>query len=745
MKMRAIRGGRGWALRLALLFLAGMLPARGHAQTSPFLPDPVFDKLVNELSGDRAFEEVRRLTHYHRTAGSRDFFAAAEHIRQAAAMRGLDDVRLVRQKWDGQGWSCRSGTAWLLGARPTKLADYAEVAVSIADRSRTTHVTADLVDVGSGEGDADYEGREVKGRIVLASGGVATVMREAVWKRGALGIVSSMTQRAEAFDAPDQVAWAHAPFEAKDVAGVADGTPGTFAVMVSPRRGRWLARQAAAAGAPLRVKVDIEADFAEKPEQAFVEGWIRGTEVKDQQVVLTAHIQEEMTSANDDGSGCASLLEIGRALAALVGRGELPRPRRDIRFLWVNEFASQEQLFREDPREPRRMLLAINQDMVAARQSWGGRVQYASRLPWSLPHPLEDVMESVLGMVRDGNTSLLTTRGTSLPAPFTREVVAVKGSREPFHARMVPYFDFTDHHAFTPARIGVPATSLTNWPDDYIHSTGDDLENVDATQLERNALVVAGVALYFAGLRDEDVPALAAYSAARGRARIAADVATAVAHLAAAPPGERAAAWAAARNLVRQTYGKEARSLASLDRLGARGRTGEVVARATRGLEEGLTRELDALERSYAALTGEAPPRLEPTAEQREMAAKVFVPVKDIGTFAAAEEKVDRAAGSLHKMMRFEALNFADGRRSAWEVYEAVAAEALSAGSWYFGEVTPAAVLETLEAAAKAGGFKLEGDNGGTMSRRSPAPPAQLSSALSRPSKLPPPPEPAVK
>jgi len=27
------------------------------------------------------------------------------------------------------------------------------------------------------------------------------------------------------------------------------------------------------------------------------------------------------------------------------------------------------------------MLLAINQDMVAARQSWGGRVQYASRLP----------------------------------------------------------------------------------------------------------------------------------------------------------------------------------------------------------------------------------------------------------------------------------------------------------------------------------------------------------------------------
>jgi len=51
------------------------------------------------------------------------------------------------------------------------------------------------------------------------------------------------------------------------------------------------------------------------------------------------------------------------------------------------------------------------------------------------------------------------------------------------------------------APIGVPGTSLTNWPDEFIHSTGDDLEQIDATQLERNAVVVAGVALYFAGLR----------------------------------------------------------------------------------------------------------------------------------------------------------------------------------------------------------------------------------------------------
>ena len=679
--------------------------APAAAQTSPFFRDPLFRDVVNEISGDRAFEHVRQLTHYHRTGGSRDFFAAAEYIRQAAVAAGLEDVRLVRQKWDGQGWSCRLGEAWVLEPEPFKLAAYDEVAVSVADNSRTTHVTAELLDAGAGTTDADYAGKDVKGKIVLASGSATTAHAEAVWKRGALGVVSWQTNRPEHFDAPDQVAWGRIGHEAKDVAGVKDGTPGTFAIMISPRRARSLQKQLAASS-PVRLKVDIETSFEEPAAQAYVEGWIRGSAVPDQQVVLTAHIQEEMTSANDDGSGCASLLEIGRTIARLVKEGKVPRPRRDIRFWWVNEFSSQEQFFRENPSEPRRMLLNINQDMVGARQSLGGRVEYASRLPWSLPHALDDVMESVLGLVRDGNTSLLTTRGTRLPQPFTREITAVKGSREPYHARMVPYYDHTDHHAFTPAHIGVPGTSLTNWPDEFIHSTGDDLEQLDATQLERNAVVVAGVTLYFAGLGDEEAPALAAYVASRGLARVAADLATAVAHVAEAAPEARPAAFRLARNLVRQTYRREAGALASVRRLSPRGRAAEYVAQATAQLEEALPRDLRALERAWTALTGQGVPNLAPSSEEQRMAEQVFVPVADIGAAHDAMQKVKPTDG-LHAMMRFEVYNFADGRRSAWDVYEAVAAEALSAGEWYYGRVRPADVLDALEKAAAAGAFTV--------------------------------------
>ena len=65
-------------LKSLCLVLALTVPAAAFPQTSPFLPDARLRALVNEISGDRAYEHVRHLSHYHRTGGSRDFWKAAE-------------------------------------------------------------------------------------------------------------------------------------------------------------------------------------------------------------------------------------------------------------------------------------------------------------------------------------------------------------------------------------------------------------------------------------------------------------------------------------------------------------------------------------------------------------------------------------------------------------------------------------------------------------------------------------------
>jgi hypothetical protein len=191
------------------------------------------------------------------------------------------------------------------------------------------------------------------------------------------------------------------------------------------------------------------------------------------------------------------------------------------------------------------------------------------------------------------------------------------------------------------------------------------------------------------------------------------DTATAIAHVARATPAGRPAAWRESWNLLRQSVAKEQAAIASLRRLAGRGRAAEVLQSASRRVEALLGNELDALERAYGALTGQNLPNIELSAEERAMADKVYVPLADPAAFEDALERTrpargaPRARDALHPMLRFEALNFADGRRSAFEVYEAVAAEALSAGEWYYGKVTPAQVLAVLDAGTASGAFTL--------------------------------------
>ena len=200
-------------------------------------------------------------------------------------------------------------------------------------------------------------------------------------------------------------------------------------------------------------------------------------------------------------------------------------------------------------------------------------------------------------------------RQGSCPQPFTREVVAVKGSREPYHARMVPYYNSTDHHAFTPAHIGVPATSLTNWPDEFIHSTGDDIDQIDATQLERNAVVVSGVALYFANVGDADLPVLASYSAARGTSRLAADGATASCTSRGGRRVGRLPRGAQPHHRTRRN--KERGALASIARL-AGGKPSAavqaIVDEATATVGRAEASHLNRLDLAFAAATGTAKP-----------------------------------------------------------------------------------------------------------------------------------------
>src|SRR4028119_1628380 len=76
-----------------------------RAQTTPFLSDDEIRMLTNEISGDRAFEHIRWLTHWHRDSGMEGYFKAAEYVVKAAKEVGLEDVRFIEQTLPGVNYT----------------------------------------------------------------------------------------------------------------------------------------------------------------------------------------------------------------------------------------------------------------------------------------------------------------------------------------------------------------------------------------------------------------------------------------------------------------------------------------------------------------------------------------------------------------------------------------------------------------------------------------------------------------
>jgi peptidase M28-like protein len=736
---------------LAAMLAFGIL-ASAAAQTSPFVDEKTERLLVNELSGDRAFETLRITTQWHKPSASEGFFAVARHVMERAREAGLEDVKWIDQVASSTPWTGRSAEAWLVegdgpDAKETKLASVAEVGTSLADYSRPAKVTAEIVDVGSGESAADYSGKDVRGKIVLAYGSPVTVMEQAVWKRGGAGILAWSSTRLNALaDAPDQVAWQHVPEK--------DGPKGektTFAFVLSARDGKALSdrlrgeatRRIFATGGEtslpkLRARVVVDSVVASERKTAMVEGRLRGSDPTLPEIVLTAHLQESKFSANDDQSGVASILEIGRTLTRLVAEGRIPRPRRGIRFWWADEIYSEYRYFADHPGEVTKVLANLNQDMVGARQSTGGRVQHMTRTPWVRPSFLADVEESILEMVVAGNTGYLPAfQAQSIPpgVPFSKPIFSRLGTREPYHARAVPYFSNTDHMVFNDSWVGVPGTTLTNWPDEFIHSSADDVWQIDATQIERNAFIVAATALWLANAGEPEASRAASYVAGRALGRIGRDFTIGLARIASASP-PRDEDYRAAANLLATSLEKEIAAVRSVVALAPV--TEESLRPRVAALEQSA-REMQALLVStFQELSGgRAPGGSAGTVEQR-LAGRV--PKRGVSTLAewlelqekvrdkrTVEERAKREARDaatlapagrrkgaspapppaeepkLTSLMQFAAMNWIDGKRDAAEIARRVQAEALSAGTWYYGEVTPELVEKFFERQARDG------------------------------------------
>ncbi len=682
---------------LLLLSLFSLWPV-SWAQEIPFLPETEYRWLVNEISGDLAYEHIRYFTQYHRPrGGSPGLMEVARYVEAKAREYGLEDVRLIRQASDTVPWSNQYGELWLSSPVLKRLASTLQHPLHLSDYSRTAHLdSVEIVPVGEGEKAADYEGRQVEGKLVLAYGSTAAVMKAAVWERGAAGIITYPDPRApdypqNSLSRPDHIGWTSIPVESPD------GKPATFGFRLTARQGLELENLLRDKG-PVKARVDIESELGDEKWQVMVEAFIRGSEIDNQDIVLTAHLQEEKFSANDDASGCASVLEIGRALQKLIAAGHIQRPRRNLRLWWVTEISSQRQFFADHPETVSSLLATINQDMVGADQSQDlMRAQNMTRVPFSRFHFLNDVAERWMEFTIESNRSNLAVLQAGSESPYPRPIFSRLGSRHRYNGQIIPFHNNTDHMTFNEAPIGVPAITFTNWPDNFIHSSDDDLWNVDRTQLQRNAFTVGAIAYTIARAGASEFSTIASEVHGRGEERLAGDFRLGLNWLSQSPVH-----YHQARHQIDYALQRELRAAASLRTLADGPRAEARVSRIEAALLKTAERYRQALLDEYRTLAGSDPPDEELT--EVELVLRNLTPRLTGGPpeFLKKRRDIDSVEG-LHGLMAFEVLNFIDSRRNGLEIYRAVAAEARRAGPHYYGEVRPEAVQEYLQNAKKAG------------------------------------------
>jgi hypothetical protein len=487
---------------IVLLVALIVLPFTVFAQKPPLLPEDYVKALAQELSGETAKRNLESIVVNHRQRGSRGFHAAAELVAERARAYGLSDVSILQFPADGKifygsqrsrlPWDAESAELWELRKdgdawKPEiLLASYQDMPVSLAEDSESADVTADLVDVGNGAAESDYAGKDVHGKIVLAAAQPGAVQELAVEKFGAAGIISYAPNQPQAWRGEDEnlVRWGHLESFPKTK---------TFAFMLSLKTARAL-RERLAHGEQIRFHAIVHA--GQHPgNYEVVTAIIPGIDpqLKEQEIAFSCHLDHQRPGANDNASGCVTILEVARTLQKLIHKGKLAPPLRTIRFIWPPEIEGTVTLLNAKPEFAQRIKAVIHMDMVG-----GGPVTKAifhvTRGPMSLPSFIHTVAE-IFGEFVNTQTEKFAATGTA-----EYPLIAPEGGKEPLRAEFAPYSMGSDHDVYQDSSFRIPAIYLNDWPDRYIHTNFDSSANIDPTKLKRAAFIGAASGYFLAQL-----------------------------------------------------------------------------------------------------------------------------------------------------------------------------------------------------------------------------------------------------
>ncbi len=481
---------------------AELAAARRVSPTLATHLEPVIEQVWRGFSEAEAMATVEFASKYWRLSGNEGYDATLDRV----ASR-VGSSRFEVADAPSPGWDHSVGTLSLVRAgQPDQvILSKARERLALAINSYSTNglVEALLVDVGRGQA-ADFEGKDVKGAVVIGDADLGGLFRQAVVQRGALGVISTSIGSYIATD-PDILQWGSIPRDAERKA---------FGFKASRRANETL--RAALKTGPQRVKVEVVSTFAEKPERTLVHE-IRGRSLPDERIVIAAHVQEP--GANDNASGVATLQELAYALARAVESGQIPAPARTITFLWLNEISGSRAWLQRNAAQVPGVKYMFSMDMTGEDITKTGGSFLVER--WPDPGAIWSRAWDPNSEWGRGNVRKETLKG-DLINDLHLAVCERVATRANWVVKTNPYEGGSDHTVFGSA--GIP--SLLNWhfTDKYYHSNMDTPDKTSAAEMRNVGVAVATTAWLMASSDEAMSIDVAELVARAGRTRVAVEL-----------------------------------------------------------------------------------------------------------------------------------------------------------------------------------------------------------------------------
>jgi len=654
--------------------LIGLCAQMGVGQGKYLLPKDLLDLLASEISGEEAFEHVINLSGWPKNRAEKEYkdtFYEAQYVLDKAKEYGLEDTDIEYFPYEIEDWDPISAELWIDEPVKRKLTGLDMVHLCLIQYSKTTDVTAELIDVGEGTSPKDYEGKDVSGKIVICNGFEDQVNIQAVHLRGALGIVCYRS--AHPFEYPDMVSWG-----AYLQPLIQGSEKYTFGFMISPRQGEELKRL-------LRThkKVVMKAHVESQTHPGkldVINTVIKGQEKPDEEIMLLAHLFEYYykQGANDNKSGSAAILETARVINKLIEAKKISPLKRSIRVFWEPEGWGTFAWLAKYPEAPSRLKAVIDMDMVGESHQKCGSVFRVMTTPDSFPHFFNDVMRHFTEYV-----ALNSGVGERIESKSAAELIASpSGSRDPFYHQLIHF----NPRMYNEVWLGVPHILFNCGPDPFYHSSEDRPDKCDPTQLKRAAFLAAATAIYMANLAERDVPQLSSVVLAAGEDRLAKDQKKALSLMADSDQNNVHQNYKEAINIIHYGLQRERSALASI------GNYLNLPERKTNQLKNMMknkdTAAFSSIKNYYTYLCqsmDQDPIKPALTAEERRL--DEYIPRRILGleyltdfTYLEKALKDDAikeklTVFKLGRLVPWEALNYADGRRSLLEIRNALGAE----------------------------------------------------------------------